>query len=303
MSEIKSNRLLPVLLAACTGLLLAGCGGPKESSAPGAGDMPVTEDVAAAAADADAAAAKAAQEAAQAAQEAELARREADMALKEREADLARRESQLAARQKAAPRPAAAPKVASTAPAAKVPAPAPVLKTYIVPAGTQLSVQIIAPVSTKTALVGDRVDGRLTADVIVDGKTLVTTGSAVSGSVTEVISGSRKIGGTPTLGISFDTLSLPDGNAVAISGRLVQQGKSDTARDTAKIAGGALVGAVIGNKIDKGTGKIVGGIVGGAAGAAVAQRTGTEVDLPSGTVLGFLLDNSFEVTASQATAD
>ena len=298
MSDIKSNRFLPVLLAACTGLLLAGCGGPGDSSAPVAGDTPVAEDVAVAAADAGAEAA-----AAQAAQEAELARREADMALKEREADLARRETQLATRQKAAPRPAAAPKVAATAPAAKRPAPAPVLKTYIVPAGTQFSVQIFAPVSTKTALVGDRIDGRLTADVITDGKTLVTAGSAVSGSVTEVISGSRKIGGTPTLGISFDTLSLPDGNAVAISGRLVQQGKSDTARDTAKIAGGALVGAVIGNKIDKGTGKIVGGIVGGAAGAAVAQRTGTEVDLPSGTVLGFLLDNSFEVTANQATTD
>ena len=287
MSDIKSNGFLYFLPAACMGLMLAGCGGPKQSSAPVAGDTPVTEDVAAEAAGADAAAA----------QEAEMAGLEADMTMKEREADLARRETELAARQKTAQRPAAAPK-AAVAPAAKEPAPAPVVKTWVVPAGTQLSVQINAPVSTKTALVGDRVDGRLTADVIVDGKTLVAAGSAVSGSVTEVISGSKKIGGVPTLGVTFDTLALADAGTVGISGRIVQQGKSDTARDTAKIAGGALVGAVIGNKIDNGTGKIVGGIVGGAAGAAVAQRTGTEVELPAGTVVGFLLDDSFEVTAN-----
>ncbi len=292
MSELKTNSFLYALPAVCIGLMLAGCGGPGDSSAPVADQAaPATEDVAVVDAEADAAAA-------QAAKDAELTRLEADMSLKEREAELSRREAELAAKQKA-PRPAAAPKAAAAAaaaPAAKEPAPAPV-KTYVVPAGTQLSVQIIAPVTTKTAQVGDNIDGQLTTDLIVDGKTLAATGSAVRGSVTEVISGSNKIGGVPTLGISFDTLTLASGETVAISGRLAQQGKSDTARDTAKIAGGALVGAVIGNKIDKGTGKIVGGIVGGAAGAAVAQKTGTEVELASGTVVGFLLDNSFEVTA------
>jgi hypothetical protein len=288
VSALKFNSFLYILPAACMGLILAGCGGPGESSAPIA---PAREDAAVVATDpaADASAA-------QAAKEAELARLEADMSLKEREAELARREAELAARQKAESRPAAAPKPTANAPAAKQPAPA-AIKTYVVPAGTQLSVRLMAPVSTKTAQIGDNIDGQLTTDVIVDGKTLVPTGSAVHGSVTEVVSGSNKIGGTPTLGITFDALTLKGTETVAISGHLIQQGKSDTARDTAKIAGGALVGAVIGNKIDNGTGKIVGGIVGGAAGAAVAQKTGTEVELPSGTVVGFLLDNSFEVTA------
>ncbi|MFZ1623442.1 MAG: glycine zipper 2TM domain-containing protein [Gammaproteobacteria bacterium] len=292
--NLKSRGFLYVLSASCMGLLLAGCGGPKQPS-PGP-TAPVTEDVAVPA-ETDAAAA-------QAAKEAELAQREADMAMKEREAELAQREADLAARQKSAARPAVAPRPAGTASSANkpkpapAPVPAPVLKTYVIPAGTQLSVQIIGPVSTKTAQVGDRIDGRVTSDITVDGKTLVTAGSAVSGSVTDVISGSQKIGGTPTLGLGFDTLVLANGNTAAISGRLVQQGKSDTARDTAKIAGGALVGAVIGNKIDKGTGKIVGGIVGGAAGAAVAQKTGTEVEIPAGTIVGFMLDNSIEVTAN-----
>ena len=292
MSKLKSPGVLYILSATCIGLMLAGCGGPKESSAPEADQAaPVTED-AGVATDVETAAA-----AAQAAKEAELAQREADISLKEREAEVARREAGLAAGPKAAKRPTAAPKPAGTAATENKPAPAPVLKTYVIPTGTQLSVELSAPVSTKTAQVGDRIEGRLTTDIVVDGKTLATAGSAVSGSVTEIISGSQKIGGTPTLGLSFDTLMLADGNTAAISGRLVQQGKSDTARDTAKIAGGALVGAVIGNKMNDGKGKIIGGIVGGAAGAAVAQRTGTEVELPAGTIVGFLLDNPIEVMA------
>lgn len=292
VSKLKFRGFLYVLPATCMGLILAGCGGPKEPPTPVADQAaPVTEDVAVPAdTQTDAAAA-------QAAKEAELAQREADISLKEREAELTRREAELTASQKAAKRPAATPKPAAPVSSANKPAPTPMTRTYVIPAGTQLSVAFIAPVSTKTAQVGDRIDGRVTTDIVVDGKTLVTTGSIVSGSVTEVISGSQKIGGTPTLGLSFDTLTLADGNTASISGRLVQQGKSDTARDTAKIVGGALVGAVIGNKVNDGRGKIIGGIVGGAAGAAVAQKTGTEVELPAGTVVGFLLDNSIEVTA------
>ena len=111
------------------------------------------------------------------------------MSLKEREAELARREANLAAKQRTAatPKPATSPAVKAPAPAVKAPAPAAVAKTYVVPAGTQMSVEIVSPVTTKTARVGDRVDGRLATDLIVDGKTLVMAGSPVHGAVTEVV--------------------------------------------------------------------------------------------------------------------
>lgn len=290
MFETKTRSFLIVLPAAFLALTLAGCGGSKEP-APVAEQAvtPVEEDAAAVAAKAEAEAAAAAQ----AAREQELARLEAEMTLKEREAELQRREAALAAKQKTATRTAAAPKPAEPAP----PPPAPVAKTYVVPAGTQMSVEIVAPLTTKTAKVGDRIDARLANDVIVDGKTLVMAGAAMRGTVTEVVSGSQKIGGTPTLGLTFDQLTLTGADTVAISGHIVQQGKSDTSRDTAKIAGGALVGAVVGHQIDDSKGKVIGGLLGGAAGAIAAKKTGTEVEIPSGTVIGFLLDDSFEVIA------
>ncbi len=241
-----------------------------------------------------------------AAKEAELAQREADLALKEREQELARREAELASKEsaakKAAARPAAqrpvnAPVAVAVAPREPAPAlRAPIPKTITVPAGTQLSVALASPLSTKTAAVGQTFDARLASDVMVDGRRALDAGSRVTGTVTEVVSGSRKIGGVPTLGLRFDKVALEDGRTVSISGKLVQTAKSDTAQDTAKIVGGTAVGAVIGHQIDDDSrGKIIGGILGGAAGALIARNTGSDVELPADTMLTIALDAPIEV--------
>ena len=231
------------------------------------------------------------------AREEELARKEAELALKEREQDLARREAELA-RQTAKPataKPAAKPATTAAAATPKPDAAGP--KPYTVPAGTSLSAQLPASITTKTARVGDRVAANLTSDLIVDGKVIAKAGALLQGSVTEVISGSRKIGGTPTLGLSFDNLTLADGGDMPISARITQvAAKSDTARDTAKIAGGAVAGAVLGHQVDSDKGKIIGAILGAAAGTAAAKNTGTEVELPAGTVVGLTLNSPVTVT-------
>ena len=236
------------------------------------------------------------------AREEELARKEAELALKEREQDLARREAELA-RQSAKPatsrpvkpKPAAAPAVATVAEVPKPVAAGP--KQYTVPAGTSLSAQLPATITTKTARVGDRIAANLSSDLIVDGKVIAKAGALLQGSVTEVISGSRKIGGTPTLGLSFDSLTVADGGDIPISARITQvAAKSDTARDTAKIAGGAVAGAVIGHQVDSDKGKIIGALLGAAAGTAAAKNTGTEVELPAGTVVGLTLNSPVTVT-------
>ncbi len=122
-------------------------------------------------------------------------------------------------------------------------------------------------------------------------------GALLQGSVSSVVSGSQKIGGTPELGLRFDNLTLADGSDTQVNGTVTQvAAKSDTARDTAKIAGGAIAGAVIGHQVDSDKGKIIGGLLGAAAGAAAAKKTGTEVELPAGTVLGFTLNSPVTVT-------
>ena len=232
------------------------------------------------------------------AREEELARREAELALKEKEKELADREAALA--QASAPKPKPrAPAASPSQPAAPKPAPTPVAagpKNYTVPAGTWVSVQLPAEISTKTAKVGQRFTANLSSDVVVNGVTVAKAGAPVQGSITEVISGSNTIGGKPTLGLTFDNMTFNGGDK-QVSGRLTQvAAKSDKARDTAKIAGGAVAGGVIGHQVDSDSGKVIGAILGAAAGTAAAKKTGKEVVLPAGTVIGFTLDSPVTVT-------
>jgi hypothetical protein len=279
----KSHALVSIALAA---LALAACGKKADEET-----LAATEDPAAQAAADEAAALQARQE--------ELARQEADLALREKERELADREAALA--RASQPKPASKPAAAAPAPAPKKPAPAPAPvaagpKDYVIPAGTSLSVQLPAEISTKTATVGQRISGNLTTDLVVDGKVVAKAGSLVQGSVTEVISGSKTIGGKPTLGLTFDNLTSEGGDR-PISARITQVAqKSDKGRDTAKIAGGAVAGGVVGHQIDSDQGKIIGAIIGAAAGTAAAKKTGKEVVLPAGTVVGMTLESPVTVT-------
>jgi biotin carboxyl carrier protein len=280
MPSRTSQALIPLALAA---LALAACG-KKPAEEPVAADDPAAE---AAAEEAEALKAR----------EEELARREAELALKEKERELAEREAALA--QASQPKPVSRPPAAAPKPAPEKPKPTPVAagpKDYVIPAGTSISVQLPAEISTKTAKVGQRITANLTSDIVVDGKVVAKAGAPVQGSITEVISGSKTIGGKPTLGLTFDSLTSSGGDR-PISARITQVAdKSDKAGDTAKIAGGAIAGGVVGHQIDSDKGKVIGALIGAAAGTAAAKKTGKEVVLPAGTVVGMTLDSPVTVT-------
>jgi hypothetical protein len=232
----------------------------------------------------------------------------ADAATQDREADLARRESELAAREaevaaaaarsqpapaarpapaRPAPAPATASRPATSAPAAPSvanPPPSVSPTVVVVPSGTQLSLSLATTLTSKTAKVGDTVRATVTQGVRVDDRVAIAAGTTVAGTVTDVISGSSKIGGVPTLGLRFERLELPGNVDVPIDGVLTQKGKSDTGRDAVKIVGGAAAGAILGGEVKGGDkGKVLGGLLGGAIGAVAAQKTGTEVTLAEGT--------------------
>jgi hypothetical protein len=286
VSYPKAPSNLVVLPAALAALLLAACGGSPAPEEKPVAETPATE----AAAPADDPAAQLA------AKEEELKQREAELALKEKEAELAQREAALASKEQAAKKTTSTTKsTASTAttPVKTQPPAAP--KPLIVPAGTKLSAELVTPVSTKTNRKGDRIEARVVSDVVVDGKVAVPTGTILSGTVTERVSGSKEIGATPKIAIAFDTMSPDADHAVSMSASLVQTGKSEGGRDTAKIAGGAVAGAVIGHQVDSDKGAVIGGLLGAAAGTAAAKNTGNEVDLPAGTVISVTLDNAVEM--------
>ena len=105
------------------------------------------------------------------------------------------------------------------------------------------------------------------------------------------------------LGLTLDRLILADGQRIQINGELVEQGKSDTARDTAKILGGTAAGAILGHQVKKGSsGKVIGGILGGAIGAVAAKKTGTEVTIPAGSTLTITTGAPFDVKVKTVAA-
>ena len=293
-------------LAVAFALLTAACGGPSapapEAPAPTVEPSAATPSPAAAE---DAAAAEEAAAAEQAASEQELATQEADLALREREAELARREAELAAREAAAARPAprpaavtrplaaAAPAAAPPKQAAAPPPPPPPPPPVTVPAGTQLSVNLEDAYSTKTNAVGQPVEARLASDLIVGDRVVARAGAPIRGSIMEVTSGSNKVGAVPTLKIDFTELVVADGSTMSINARINQKGQSEKGRDTAKIVGGTAAGAIIGHQVNDSSGKVIGGILGGAAGAVAAKKTGTEVEIPAGSVLPANLRSDF----------
>lgn len=228
----------------------------------------------------------------------------------DKQAELAKLESDLAAQQAVetaskppaaqtspASKPAAGSKPAGTAASSPAPKPAPAMTTVVVPEGTMLPLSLATALSSKNAKVGDTARAVLTESVMVDGKTAIAAGTTVAGSVVKVVSGSDKIGGTPTLVLAFDRLELAGGVDVPISGEFTEQGKSDNTRDTVKIVGGAAAGVLIGDQVSKkDKGKVIGGLLGAAAGAVAAQKTGTEVQLAEGMAMNLTLTAPVEIT-------
>ena len=165
-----------------------------------------------------------------------------------------------------------------------------------VPAGTQVSVKLNSAYSTKTTALGETVNAQLASDLVVDGRRVAKAGAPISGTITEVTSGSKKIGAVPALKIDFTQLVVADGSTMPVAIRINQKGQSEKGRDTAKVAGGTAAGAIIGHQVDSDKGAVIGGVIGGVAGAIGAQKTGTEVDLPAGSVLAANVRTAFTYT-------
>lgn len=295
MHSWKSTATRPVAIALAAILAAAttACGGPAAppaETAKTAPDAAATDAAAAEAAAAEAAAAEEAAAAAAAAREQELQAKEVELQLRERELAAKEAAAKAPVKSSSPPKTAAAPAAApAPAPAAAAPPPPPVT----VPAGTQVAVKLNSGYSTKTTALGTVVNAQLASDLVVNGRVVARGGAPISGQVTEVTSGSNKIGAVPALKIDFTQLVVADGSTMPVAIRIMQKGQSEKGRDTAKIVGGTAAGAIIGHQIDGSKGKVIGGVIGGTAGAIGAQKTGTEVDVAAGSVLSANVRTAF----------
>ena len=208
-----------------------------------------------------------------------------------------------------------APSAVSAAVPVAVPAKA---KTYEVPAGTKVLLQLRSSINTKSAKPGDGVYLASTFPVVVGNRVLIPAGVYVQG-VVDRVQRAGHVRGKAQLDMHFTSMIFPNGSVAEIPGTVnslpgakqqsVKDDKegtieqdSDKTRDMGKVAEvsvptGATVGAIGG----LGSGHpLAGGIAGIGAGLATAGLVslftrGADVNIESGTQVEMVLQRPLEL--------
>lgn len=147
------------------------------------------------------------------------------------------------------------------------------------PAGTALNVKLESTLATFTSKTGDAFSGRVTQPVTMDEKVVIPVGTTVLGRVTRV-SEPRRIAGKPTIGITPETVVLPNGERYALNATLVDtslragtdvndegqfKGAGHDTKDLMEIGAGTGGGMLIGGMAAGGKGVLIGGAIGATA--------------------------------------
>lgn len=165
-------------------------------------------------------------------------------------------------------------------------APQPQLEQIVVPASSVIGLRVETPLSTERTRIEDRVDARVTRDVMADGRVAIPAGAHAIGSVMLIERGG-KMKERARLGVRFHTLVLADGTELPVSTEAIfREGDSPSGESARKIGGAAVGGAILGALIGGKKGAIVGGATGAAGGTAVVMAGDRNAaTLPSGTIL------------------
>ncbi len=185
-------------------------------------------------------------------------------------------------------------------------------KTYTVPAGTKVLLQLRSSINTKSARPGDGVYLASTFPVVVGNRVMIPAGVYVQGVVDRVVRAGR-VRGKAQLDIHFTSIIFPNGTVVEIPGVVnslpgarkqsvkddgegtIQQDsdKGRNAGEVAKIAipTGGTIGSIGG--LESGH-PIAGGIAGIGAGLATAGLVslftrGADVNIPNGSQVEMVL--------------
>jgi hypothetical protein len=158
------------------------------------------------------------------------------------------------------------------------------------PPGTEVQVRINDKLDTGVAQPGETFTGTVTEPVVVNGRTVIASGTKVSGQIVEAISSGR------LKKPASITLELTQAGSRSVSTAFVKiDGKSHLVRNTEFIGGGAAAGAIIGAITGGKKGAVVGGAAGAGAGTVGAFLTGKkEIAIPAETILPFVVPGGGE---------
>ncbi len=170
----------------------------------------------------------------------------------------------------------------------------------VVPAETTIPLVLRNTLNSRTAHVGQAVYCETIFPITVGNRVVIPTGTAVKGSVTQVVRPGR-VKGKAQIGVRFETIVLPNGTTRPLRATLSGfgstgeenfnskeakiEGASSKGEDAGKIATTATQGTVIGGLSSRsGKGAGIGALSGGIGGLIwVLASRGKEVVLPSGT--------------------
>lgn len=175
--------------------------------------------------------------------------------------------------------------------------------TITLPAGSELQVQLITTLSSKTNETGDMWTGKVVEPVFGNGREIVPEGSTVDGHITYV-KGPGRVKGKGEMRLVMDSISTPDTSRYNIVASLKDaeganvkdqegtlQGPGKDRKGTAVETGvGAAAGAGIGAIAHGGTGALYGAGIGAMAGLVHgALKKGKDIIVPSGTEMTFVI--------------
>jgi type IV secretion system protein VirB10 len=195
--------------------------------------------------------------------------------------------------------------------------PAPSPGTYQVDTGTRILLNMINSVSTKQALVGDRLYLETAFPIVSSGHIIIPQGSWVTGTITEVKKPGRAKG-RGELQVRFDSLTLANGVTKTFKsdlGSLDARQSESLKREDSKIKGAGgkkedvdtvigttVAGGAVGTSIGAATGHLGGGsAIGLGAGAAagligVLLTRGPDATLTKGSTVEMVLDRPLTFT-------
>jgi hypothetical protein len=170
-----------------------------------------------------------------------------------------------------------------------------IVRSVTIPDNTVMDVTLNTALASDTSRVEQTVNGTVASPVIVEGVTVIPSGSAISGYVTHV-DGSGKIKGRAELGFRFTSLTV-GGATYDIDSKPLSYVAEGTKKDDAvKIGVGAAAGAVIGAMTGGKKGAAIGTAVGAGAGTGMVLATdGKEIRLAEGRKLAVSLTTPLTV--------
>jgi hypothetical protein len=165
-----------------------------------------------------------------------------------------------------------------------------------VPSGSAIVVTLDQSVSSKDARTGQKIDGTVAQNVVVNGKVAVPKGSRVQLSVADVQESGR-LSGVAKLWLKIDSIEVKGRTYRTATRWSGQTGENHNTRNVVAIGGGTGAGALIGGLAGGGKGALIGAAVGAGAGTAGAAATGKkDVTFPAETKLRFVTTKAVKVS-------